>query len=108
MRRLFKFLLIAAFLAGGFAAYSYLGARFTAGRLLGADPPLTGRTVQFNYQGVPDLPGTPRAWVFSYSRSKLPGVTRAQIFISFNGRVIATRPRDLQARLSDWEKTRLP
>ncbi len=108
MRRLFKFLLITALLAAGFAAYSYLGARFTAGRLLGTDPPLSARTVQFNYQGVPDLPGRPRVWVFTYGRSKLPGVTRAQIFISFNGRVVATRPRDLQAHLSAWEKTRLP
>ncbi|OGU29633.1 MAG: hypothetical protein A3K13_01190 [Gemmatimonadetes bacterium RIFCSPLOWO2_12_FULL_68_9] len=108
MRRLFKFVLIAALLAAGFAAYSYLGARFTAGRLLGVSPPLTGRTVEFNFEGVPDLPGTPRAWVFTYSRSKLPGVARAQIFISYNGRVIATRPRDLQARLLAWEKMRLP
>src|SRR5574341_1380966 len=108
MRRLFKFLFTTALLAVGFAAYSYLGARFTAGRLLGADPPLTGRTVEFNFKGVPNLRGTPRAWVFSYSRSKLPGVTRAQIFISFNGRVIATRPQDLQVRLFAWEKTRLP
>ncbi|MBI2535763.1 MAG: hypothetical protein HYW06_02065, partial [Gemmatimonadetes bacterium] len=59
MRRLFKFLLIAALLALGFAAYSYLGARFTAGRLLGPDPALTGRTVAFsaplqrNFVGVP-------------------------------------------------------
>lgn len=108
MRRFVKLLLIAALLVVAFAAYSYLGARFAAGRLLGADPPLTGRTVQFNFSGVPDLPGTPRAWVFSYSRSRLPGVTRAQIFISSNGRVIATRPRDLEARVDAWEKARLP
>lgn len=108
MRRFVKLLLIVAFLAGCFAAYSYLGARFAAGRLLGSNPPLTGRTMQFDFQGVPDLPGNPRAWVFSYSQSTLPGVRRAQIFISYNGRVIATRPRDLQARLEAWEKTRLP
>ncbi len=108
MRRFVKFLLILALLAAGFAAYSYLGARFAAGRLLGAEPPLTGRTVQFNFKGVPDLPGAPRAWVFTYTRSKLPGVTRAQIVISYTGHVIVTRPRDLQARVSAWEKTRLP
>jgi len=108
MKRPFKALLILVLLAAGFAVYSYLGARFTAGQLLGTNPPLSGRTIQFSFQGVPGLPGTPRAWVFSYSRSRLPGVTRAQIFISYNGRVIATRPKDLQARLLAWEKTRLP
>lgn len=108
MKRLFQALLILALLAAGFAAYSYLGARVTAGRLLGTNPPLSGRTIHFNFQGVPDLPGTPRAWVFTYSRSRLPGVTRAQIFISYTGGIIATRPRDLPARLQAWVKTRLP
>lgn len=108
MRRFFKFLFIVALLTAGFAAYSYLGARFTAGRLLGANPPLSGRSIAFNYQGVRGLPGTPRAWVFTYSRSKLPGVPSAQIIISYNGRVIATRPADLETRLFAWEKTRLP
>lgn len=108
MRRIIKSLLILVVLCLAFAAYSYLGARFTAGRLVGPDAPLSERTIQFAYQGVPDLPGNPRAWVFTYRRSRLPGVTRAQIFISFNGRVITTRPRDLDQRLLAWEKTRLP
>lgn len=108
MARFFKFLLTAALLCLGFAAYSYLGARFSAGRMLGGDPPLTGRSVVFAYQGAPQLPGKQRVWIFTYTRSKLPGVDRAQIFISFNGRVVATRPADLEARLAAWEKTRLP
>lgn len=108
MKRLIKFLFIVALLCGGVAIYSYLGARYAAGRLLGTDPPLTGRTVRFAFTGVPDLPGAPRAWVFSYSQSRLPGVRRAQIFISPTGRVMATRPRDLEARVDAWEKSRLP
>jgi hypothetical protein len=47
-------------------------------------------------------------WVFTYTESKLPGVNRAQIFVSFNGRVVATRPTDLDVHLAAWEKTRLP
>jgi hypothetical protein len=108
MPRFFKFLLISVLLAVGFAAYSYLGARFSAGRLLGASSPLSGRSITFNFDGVRGVPGTPRAWVFSYSRSKLPGVPSAQIIISYNGRILATRPQDLPARLFAWEKTRLP
>lgn len=108
MRRFIKLLLIVALGCGAFAAYSYLGARFAAGELLGSDPPLSGRTVQFNFQGVPNLPGKPKAWVFTYSSSRLPGVTGGQIFISYNGRVIATRPTDLAARVDAWEKAKLP
>jgi len=108
VNRVLKFLLVVALLVAGFAAYSYLGARFSAGRLLGTNPPLRGRSVAFNFQGVQGVPGTPKAWVFTYSHSTLPGVPNAQVIISYNGRVIATRPRDLQARLLAWEKTRLP
>lgn len=108
MARLFKtlFMLVLACLA--FAAYSYLGARFTVGEMLGNDPPLTGRTIVFAYKGAPQLPGKQRVWVFTYTESKLPGVDRAQIFVSFNGRVVATRPTDLDVHLAAWEKTRLP
>lgn len=108
MARFFKSVFIVVVLSVAFAAYSYLGARFTTGRLLGNEPPLTGRTMHFDYKGVPELPGHPRAWVFTYTKSKLPGVTRAQIYVSFNGRIIATRPRDLEQKIFAWEKTRLP
>ncbi len=108
MRRLIKFVLIVAVLCVAFAAYSYLGARFTVGRMLGPEAPLSGRTIQFAYKGAPELPGRPRVWVFTYNRSKLPGVTRAQIYVSFNGRIVTTRPRDLDQLLFAWEKTRLP
>jgi hypothetical protein len=108
MARFFKFLLILVLACLGFAVYSYLGARVTAGQLLGNDPPLTGRTIEFAYQGAHQLPGKQRVWVFSYSRSRLPGVTRAQIFISFNGNIVATRPADLRDRVAAWEKTQVP
>jgi hypothetical protein len=35
-------------------------------------------------------------------------VTRAQIFISFNGNIVATRPADLRDRVAAWEKTQVP
>jgi len=108
MARFFKFVFTLVLACLGFAAYSYLGARFTVGRMLGDDPPLTGRTIVFAYKGTTQLPGKQRVWVFTYDQSKLPGVDRAQIFVSFNGRVVATRPTDLDDRLAAWEKTRLP
>lgn len=108
MARFFKFLLTLALACVGFAAYSYLGARFTVGRMLGDGEPLTGRTIVFAYKGAPQLPGKQRVWIFTYTQSKVPGVDRAQIFVTFNGRVVATRPADLDDRLAAWEKTRLP
>jgi len=108
MARFFKFLLMLALACVGFAAYSYLGARFTVGRMLGDGAPLSGRTIVFAYHGAPQLPGKQRVWIFTYTQSKLPGVDGAQIFVTFNGRVVATRPADLDDRLAAWEKTRLP
>ena len=108
MGRLIKLLLLATLAALGFAGYSYLSSRFTVGQILGPNPPLSGRTIAFPYRGVPELPGNPRAWVFTYHRSELPGVHQAQMLLSPTGQIIATRPRDLKARLLAWEKTRLP
>jgi hypothetical protein len=108
MERFFKFLLVVAGLCLGFAAYSYLGARMTVGQLLGTESPLSERTIQFQYHGVQQLPGHPRAWVFTYRRTELPGVGVAQFFVSFNAQIIATRPPDLRQRIDKWQKARMP
>ncbi|HXV85288.1 MAG TPA: hypothetical protein VD793_01245 [Gemmatimonadales bacterium] len=108
MGRFVKFLLIALLACAAFAAYSYAGARFAAGKLVGPNPPLTGRTMTFHARGVPELRGRPRAWVIAYSRSTLPGVGGARIYVSVTGTVLATQPADLDLRLDAWEKTRLP
>ncbi|HEX9579748.1 MAG TPA: hypothetical protein VF970_01450 [Gemmatimonadales bacterium] len=108
MRRFFKWLFIAALACGAFVVYSYAGARLTAGRVVGPNPPFSGRTIKFYFDGVPDLRGRPRAWVITYNRSRLPGVLTAQIYISPTGTLLATRPADLDTRLDAWEKTRLP
>jgi hypothetical protein len=108
MIRLFKWLFVLAFVAGLAAAGSYAGARFTAGRLLGTEPPVSGRTIQFAYKGVETLPGKPRAWVFTYTQSRLPGVRTVTIYVSPTGKLITTRPRDLAARLDAWAKAQEP
>ena len=108
MRRFFNWLLLAALIGGGFAAYSYLGARFTAGKLVGPDSPFADRAIKFHFDGVPELPGQPRAWAITYTGSTLPGVRSAQVYISPTGTLLATRPRDLDVRLEAWDKTRVP
>ena len=106
--RLIKFVYVVGGLALFFAAYSYLGARMTVGEILGSDSPLSQRTIQFNYHGVPNLPGHPRAWIFTYRHTELPGTPVAQFFVSLNAGIIATRPPDLIAQIDKWQKARMP
>ncbi len=108
MRKILKWLFLAAFVAGLGAAGSYAGARLNAGKLLGSKPPLTGRTVQFAFEGVPDLPGTPRAWIFTYPVSRLPGVRSATIYVSITGGIIATKPANLDQLIDVWERSQEP
>jgi hypothetical protein len=114
MAKLFKLLLILAAIAGLLTAGSYAGARFTAGKITGSNPPLSNRTITFEgwrppkFEGVADLPGTPRAWVIRYGRTQLPGVRRVVIYVSPTGRLIATIPRDLEARIEAWERSQEP
>jgi len=108
MDRLFKGLLVVALIGGGFGVYSYLGARITAGKLVGSNPPMGDRTIEFAFDGVPELAGQPRAWVVTYTSSRLPGVRTVRIYVSPTGTLLATRPADLDTRLDAWEKSRQP
>lgn len=112
--KLFKLLLILIAVGVLGTAYSYAGARFTAGKVVGNTPPLSDRSIVFegwrppDFAGVADLPGAPRAWVISYGRTQLPGIRRAVIYVSPSGKLIATRPRDLAARIDAWERAQQP
>jgi hypothetical protein len=108
MRRAFRWFVLLLLVAGALAAVSYVGARATAGKVVGSNPPLSERTVTFAYQGVEDLPGKPLAWVIHYERTRLPGVRRAFIYVSITGNLIATRPANLDERLVAWEKSQQP
>lgn len=108
MERVLKWLFILAVVAGGLAVMSYAGARVTAGKLIGPNRPVTGRTIEFAFEGAAQLPGKPRAWIFTYRQSRLPGVGYVQIFVSPTGNLIATVPSDLEQRLEAWERARLP
>lgn len=96
MRALFLLLVIGTALAGA----SYAGARFTAGRLVGPNPPNLGRlTARFAYQGIPSLPAKPRGWVMAYPNASGFGRGGAEIYVSITGDLLGTRPRDLAAQL---------
>jgi hypothetical protein len=96
MRALFLFLVIVAALAGA----SYAGARFTAGRLTGPDPPGLGSpATRFAIGGISALRTKPRGWVVAYPNARQFGQSGAEIYVSLTGRLLGTRPADLAQRL---------
>ena len=103
-----KRLLILSFVVGILAAGSFAGARLKAGQILGNERPLGGRTSAFAFMGAEDLAGNPRVWVFSYSTSRLPGVSEATIYVTPTGRVVATRPANLPDLVEAWERSLEP
>jgi hypothetical protein len=108
MRRAFNWFILLVFVCGLLVAMSYAGARATAGKVVGSNPPLSNRTVTLAYKGVPELPGKPRAWVVRYGRTRLPNVRQAVIYVSLTGKLITMRPVDLDERLIAWEKAQEP
>jgi hypothetical protein len=96
MRALFLLLVIGTALAGA----SYAGARFTAGKTVGPDPTTLGPlTTRFAFNGVPNLPSKPRAWILAYPQARGFGRGGAEIYVSVTGDLLGTKPRDLAHQL---------
>lgn len=108
MLKLIKWLCLIGFVSVLLAGGSYAVARFKVGQIVGPAPPLAGRTVAFAYRGVENLPGRPRLWVVTYTISRLPGIRNVAIYVSPTGKLVATRPADLEARLAAWEQSQEP
>ena len=108
MQRFLKWLILMGIAGTLLIGVSYLGARSTMGQLLGSHPPLSGRSTTLAATGAADLPDNPIAWVFTYRASNLPGVRRVRIYVSPTGKLLATRPRDLETILDRWELSKLP
>jgi hypothetical protein len=108
MKRLIKLIFVLAIIGAVLSGMSYAGAGIRAASFVGSAAPVGNREIKFDYEGVRDLPGRPKAWVVTYRSSQLPGARIVQIVISPMGRVLATRPTDLDHRVEAWEKRRLP
>ncbi len=108
VNRIFKLLLVFGVIGVALAGISWIGARATAGGFVGLNPPVSHRTMEFAFDGVPGLQGNPRAWVITYASSTLPGVNKAEIVVSPTGRLLGTSPANLDLRLAQWEKSKLP
>lgn len=108
MRRLIKWLFALLLLAGALFAASYAGARAAAGKIVGPNDALSGRSVRFAWNGAAGVRGRPRAWVFTYASSRVPGLKSARIVVSPTGSVLLMSPPDLDIRIERWQRSRLP
>ena len=107
MGKLFKLVVVAGFAACLLYAGSYAGARATVGKFMGTPLPDMGvRTIELNLKGVPELPGQPRAWEFNFSRASVNGNRPAKVYVSLDGKIITTVPKDLGQRLDSWRHNR--
>ena len=106
MGKLIKYLFFLAIIAGLATGGSYAAAYFAQGKIVGVEDPLGQRSVKLYYQGYDSLPGKPRVWVFTFHGGKVPGVTAATIIVSPGGKVLLTKPADLQERVERWDQSR--
>ena len=109
MAKLMKLFLTLLLLSGLAAAGSYGVAYLAQGKLVGAQPlDLGAQQTRFATEGIPTLPGAPKAWVFTYGPTKVPGMKVAEIYVSPLGAVIGTKPKDFSARLQAYRAAQSP
>jgi hypothetical protein len=100
MARLFWLTVMAAFGAALLAGASWAAAYTAVGTLLGSPPPEMGiQSTTFLWEGMPQVPDHPRVWRFTFGPTRIPGALTVRIYVSPFGRVVATEPPDLEARV---------
>jgi hypothetical protein len=108
MRRIIRGILWLTLLVVVLAGTSYIAARAKVAVFLGSPLPELGpRDIRFNFDGISQVAGNPRAWTFTYGPGQLPGTPQFQVFVSPTGRLVGTLPRDLQARIERFQNQRL-
>lgn len=106
MARLIWWTLILAVLGALLVGASWAAAFATVGDLLGAPPPQMGRQVtQLLWKGAPQLRGHPRAWLFAFGPTLIPGAPNVRIYVAPTGRILLTEPADLPSRLRGFHNT---
>jgi hypothetical protein len=108
MKRLLRFVFLLLIVAAVLGTASYTGARATAGKLLGPNPPVFDRNMIFVYRPSADLPAKPPLWMIRYGRTRLPGLRTVTIYVSVTGNLLATLPKDLDARLDAYQQAQQP
>jgi hypothetical protein len=107
MGKLIKWLVVLTFAGGLLGAGSFAGAKMNVGKFIGQPaPPMGTQTIKFAWGGIAELPEHPRAWEFRYSKVEALANKPAKIFVSLDGKVIGTVPKDLERRVEAWRKAR--
>jgi hypothetical protein len=107
MGKLIKLLVVVAFAGGLLGAGSYAGAKMAVGKFLGSpSPPMGAQESHLAWSGVAEIPEHPRAWEFRYSKVEPNGNRPARIFVSLDGKIIGTVPRDLENKVDAWHQSK--
>ena len=105
MARLFWFLLIAAFVALLVTGASWAIAYNSVGTLLGAPPPQMGtQSTSIRWHGLSHLREQPPVWSFAFAPTRIPGASAVRIYVNPWGRIVATEPTDLDAKLRAFRR----
>lgn len=105
MFKLIKMLLVLAFIGLLATGASYAAAFFAVGKYIGPNPPVSDRSTKFSFASVPESRAQPLIWIFSYGSTELRGVRSVTIIVSATGKILGTRPSDLDRRINAWEET---
>lgn len=109
MAKLMKLFLTLLLLSGLAAAGSYGVAYLAQGKLVGAQPlDLGAQETRFATEGIATLPGAPKAWVFSYGPTKIPGMKQVEIYVSPLGAILGTNPKNFATRLQAYRAAQTP
>lgn len=108
MKRLIKWFTILAFVVLLATAFSYAGMRLRVGQLIGhANVAFVQRQITFGRDSIPGV-GRPLAWKVTWAEVRMPGTSRATVWVSPTGKILAVRPVNLDARIDAWQRSREP
>jgi hypothetical protein len=106
MVRLFWILLMLAFATALGTVASWAVAYNSVGTLLGSPPPQMGtQRISIRWHGLSQLRQHPPQWRFAFAPTVIPGAPTVRIYVNPWGRIVATEPGDLEARLVAFRRT---
>ncbi|HEY7636220.1 MAG TPA: hypothetical protein VH763_11775 [Gemmatimonadales bacterium] len=106
MARLFWLVCMLALACAIVVGASWAAAYTSVGQLLGAPPPQMGtQSTTLLWRGARQFPGHPRAWLFAFGPTLIPGAPNVQIYVTPTGQIMRTYPADLESRIRAFHNT---
>jgi hypothetical protein len=106
MASLMRFIFVCALCAAVIAGASWGLALHRVNVLLGDPPPRLGNhNTSFLWDGMPQVAGHPRVWLFAFGPTAIPGASSVRIYVTPLGHVERTEPADLAARVKVFHAT---